>query len=192
MSGERKRGRPSLWRIDAAGVAVCLLLTVVVYAMAVQPVLDQKTEVLAQRQKLEQQRQRANELTGTLAKIRRQLVKIERAAAESEVRLKPVGNLNEQLAALTDLADDAGLRVDGVQPGEPTHGRRYETVPIELTGNGSYGACAAFLHRLHRSLPDMGVAGFELSATPRSPEDPAEFRFELTWFAAPGMGRSDS
>ena len=62
-------------------------------------------------------------------------------------------------------------------------------MPIVLSGQGSYSDSAAFLHRLHQSLPDTGVVAFELSGQPGRGKK-TQFRFNLVWYAAPTLAEA--
>ncbi len=58
-------------------------------------------------------------------------------------------------------------------------------MPLVLSGAGTYRTCAAFLHEMHLSFPDMGVTAFSVGGDPTSGQTTAGFRFTLVWFAAP-------
>ena len=101
------------------------------------------------------------------------------------MRLEPVAQVNQRLARLTGLADASKLTIDEMRPGTISEGRDYKTVPILIAGNGTYPACAAFLHGLRQRFPDMAVMSFDTTNNSASPDSPAAtFQFDLAWHAA--------
>lgn len=172
-------------KIDAAGLGVCLALTLVVYVMGVQPLIARKAEVVQRQRELDDRRQKADDLASTLTNLRRELALAEQSLAKSRLQLYPVSAVNQRLAMITDLASDHHLKLNEIMPGKPTNGTHYDTVPILITGSGNYGTIAAFLHRMHTTFPDTGVAAFSLAGNPAEPGAPATFQFSLAWYAAP-------
>jgi len=171
--------------IDATAVGFCLALTAVVYILGVHPVISSKADIVRRERELNDSRQQAEALAATLTTMRRELAAVEQALADSPLRLQPVSAVNQRLALITELASDQQLKLNEIQPGKSTHGSHYDTVPIVITGSGNYRTIAAFLHRLHRTFPDTGVAAFSLTGSPATPDAPAGFRFNLSWYAAP-------
>ncbi len=72
-----------------------------------------------------------------------------------------------------------------MQPGAVSVDSRYATLPIRLSGTGSYRDCVLFLHNLREQLRDTGVSTLSLSGNPEAPAAPATFQFELLWYASP-------
>lgn len=171
--------------IDIAGVVVCLLLTAVVYFVGFKPMLDREADDMAQRDALRQQQQQLDQTTATLTVMRGNLVKFRHAIKESAIQLQSSANLNRRVGEITELASRCGLAVHEIQPGTISSGERYDTVPIQLGGQGTYQNCARFLSELHDAFPDTGVSSLEMTGNPSSPATPAMFRLALTWYAAP-------
>ena len=62
----------------------------------------------------------------------------------------------------------------------------YQTVPIRISGSGSYPGCARFLHELRTRFPDTSCKSFELTnPNPVRDHNVGNFKFELTWYTAP-------
>lgn len=177
----------SAWQVDLAAALILAALTGAVYLVGIQPIIERQADLIAQRQQLQQQKRKAEELTATLTTLRNQLVQVRAATKESKIQLQPTGRLNRHMAEVTDLADECELNVHEVQPGEVKEGQRYETVPITLAGDGDYAACARFLHRLHDAFPDTGVRSFRVQSRRRGDGERTRFRFVLHWHAAPSL-----
>ena len=175
----------SPWRIYLCGVAACAALSAGAYAVGVRPAATRHTEQAAKQTELRAAKQKANNLAGQLNTARGDLARVNDALANLPLRLEPVAQVNQRLARLTGLADASKLTIDEMRPGTISEGRDYKTVPILIAGNGTYPACAAFLHGLRQRFPDMAVMSFDTTNNSASPDSPAAtFQFDLAWHAA--------
>ncbi|MEX0653582.1 MAG: type 4a pilus biogenesis protein PilO [Phycisphaeraceae bacterium] len=177
---ERKRRT-----VDAVGVALCLALTGLLYVVGVHPILEQRREQQEIRRQVVAERAEVAEMTSSLADVRHQYAAVQRAVADHALRLEKLPALNRRVAELTAMARDAGLEVDGVRPGGASVSEHYRTVPVQVTGWGSFYAIGRFLRRLHTSLPDVGVWSLQLDRRGDGPDIQPGFQLELIWYAAP-------
>ena len=184
-TNESKSNRWRWWPMDVTALSLCLGLTLLVYVVGVHPLLSKQVESAQRRRDLHDQREKASDLQNTLTALKRELATVERTLAASPLRLEPTSAINRRLAQITDLAARCGLKLNEIQPGNVSPGRHYDNVPLVLSGAGTYGTCAAFLHQMHLSFPDMGVTAFAVGGDPTSGRTTAAFRFNLAWFAAP-------
>jgi Tfp pilus assembly protein PilO len=173
------------WHIDALGLLACALLTGVAYVAIVAPVLQKHSERSALRDELAEKRDRISALAQMERQLGGQVAELREELALSEVRLQPPQYLNTRMALIVELASAIGIVINETRAGGVKPGERYQTVPIFISGSGSYSKSAAFIHVLRGRLPDTGVVGFELSGNPGKPEATGKFRFELIWYAAP-------
>jgi Tfp pilus assembly protein PilO len=176
------------WRIYLGGAVVCGLLSAGAYAVGIHPATLRHAEQVAKEAELRFAKQKANNLAGQLNTARAELVRINDAIANVPLRLEPAAQVNDRLARLTDLADNikpVKLVIDEMRPGAAAEGRDFKTVPIYIAGSGTYPACAAFLHGLRESFPDMAVLSFDTTNNSATPDSPAAtFQLELAWHAA--------
>ena len=173
------------WHIDAIGLLACALLTGVAYVAVVSPVLQKHSERSELRTQLAEKRDRITSLSLMERQLARQVAQLGEDLALSEVRLEPPQYLNTRMALIVELASATGIVINQTRAGEVRPGERYQTVPIFISGSGSYSKSAAFIHLLRDRLPDTGVVSFQLSGNPGKPESTGAFRFELIWYAAP-------
>ena len=173
--------------IDLGGVAVCVLLTAAVFVMGVQPVLEQREQAQLQREQLQTKQQRAQRWAAAAQQLNHRMAQLRQAVADHKLRLAQIDRLNHRLSRITELATEAGLRIERLQPGERVPGDHYHTVPIKVSGRGAFTASSTFLHRLHRTMPDVAVAGVRVKGRPdkAAADTPAAFAFDLLWYAAP-------
>ena len=175
------------WHFDVAGGAICVALAVGGYCLVYLPVKQQRIDLEQVREELTIQQESARKLTLTNEMLQGQLRRARRELAEGSVELHPIERFNRRLAVITELVETAGMTIDQTEHGEPRAGRYYQTVPVRVTGLGTYSQCAAFMHELNASAPDVGIAAFELSGNPAAPNTPAEIALDLQWYAAPSM-----
>ena len=175
------------WRFYVGAAAVCVALSAAAYAIVVAPAAERHNEQLARQKELRAAKAKAANLAGQLNTARTQLLATNDALSSRSLRLQPVAMVNQRVARLTDLANAAGLTIDEMRPGSVAEGPDYKTVPILIAGNGTYPACAAFLHTLRKSFPDTAVRSFETTNNSASPDAPAAtFQFDLVWHASKG------
>lgn len=178
--------KPTRWPIYATTVAFCAAVTTAAYVTALEPALARREAQRQLQADLLDRRQKLSETAAGAADAHRQLDRVNDALSHSDLRLQPASLVNDRIERLADLANECGLTIDEVHPGEVEDTAHFQTVSIKLAGTGDFPACAKFLHQLHDTFPDTGVRSLETSNTSPNPLKPvATFRFELTWYAAP-------
>jgi len=156
----------------------------VAYLVGIRPLIEQRSLLAGQRQKLAVQRAESSKLEASMSTLKEQSVVVQEELAQSEIELESADQINRRIAELTTLLGDCTLELDDVQTGNIFTGPKCDLVPISMAGRGGYKQCAAFLHKLCRTFPDVSVARFDLSGNPAKPKELGTFRFELLWYAA--------
>lgn len=183
MSTGGSRRTPA-WSIDAGGAALALVLGVAVYGLVIGPSLDRLRTSDMHRAEAARLRGALETTLGAKRALEGRIDDAERALQRSDVRLEGPEQVNRRIARLTELSEASGLKLREVAPQEPVRIPRALTVPIRLTGTGTYAACARFLAELHATHRDVAVVSGEVAGNPAHPDEPAAFRFELAWYAA--------
>ena len=173
------------YRIDAVAVVLCVLVTVAVYLVMVQPLAERNAAYAQQQQELEQGQHTVTHLTERLVAQQRQFERVNAALRKIPLRLSDGGSINNRLSDLTDLAHSCQLKINQIQPSRSRPGGRYDIVRVRMVGTGTYSDFAAFLNRLHRRFKDTGVRSFDLSADSKAQRTPASFTLELNWYTTP-------
>ncbi len=186
MSGETRRVPACrAWRVYLAGATVCAAMSCGVYVFGVRPAARKHHDFYARKQQVLDRRRQASHLAGQLNATRLQLSAVNDALVRHTLRLEPSHTLNHRLSRLNELAEASGLTIDEMRSGQAEDGGDYQTLPILIAGNGTYPACAKFLHKLRTTFPDMAVRSFETNNNSSSPDTPAAtFQFDLGWHAA--------
>ncbi len=176
--------------IHAIGGGCCLALSVAGYLLVARPVIRTQLEQASLRAELLDRQQKLAKLNRAERVLQNTSHRLEQELAHDQLRLQDTAHLNRRLALIVDSAVASDIVLNETRTGTITAGQMYQTVPISLTGAGSYPGFAAYLRRLHERLPDTCVASFELSGNPGPQEKPARFRFNLLWYAAPAVAEA--
>ncbi len=183
--------------IDAAGLAACVVLTLVVYAVGIAPVLARHDAYAADEAAYATEKSHAARLQETLESLQARLATARREAAATTITLQPLATTPRHVAKISKLATGSGLQIDDIQTGAATPGEYAVAVPVHLAGTGTYTASTQFLKRLRRALPETAVQSFALTGHTEDASGAATFRMDLTWHAtlrsaqAPPPGRRD-
>lgn len=175
------------WHIDAVGAAICAALTVLGFLLVVQPALQARMDQTSLRSEVEELQRQILELDGAKQLLGEELSRLEKQLAADRLKLQRTDYLNTRMALIIESASNSGIVIDKTRSGAAREAPLFQTVPIFLSGTGTYPGCAVFLRELHERLPDTGVVSFELTGDPGRPGAPARFRFSLVWYAAPAL-----
>ncbi len=185
------RSTPTATTVHAAGAALALSVIVVAALTVAGPLWAARASARERSIALAEARDRSDTARAQSAAVRLRAAELKARVAKDTVTLRPLAALNEQLGVLTRLAEDAGLSLQQVVPGQTAAGARFSTVPVKATGSGTYPGLAAFFHTLHALEPTTAVTAFELRAGAAGPETAAPvaaFTLDLLWHALPARG----
>lgn len=174
------------WKIDAAGVAVCLVLTAAGYLLTLHPLIRDHQAAAESRVQLAGLQDEARHLMVRRTELQKSLGRAEKALAECELKLLSPSATNGRINELAELAMELGLKIDGIQPGNREAAGTHEIVPIEIRAQGRFLECISLLRQLHRRYPDTGLAGLTLTATPSPDGGNAGITLNLAWYTSPG------
>ncbi len=173
------------WRVDGGGVGVLAVLVLAWWGVGVQPLMEARA---ARARSIDELAAKREELRGLEEEARKGETKTANAKQElerSSFRLGKPGEINTRIDLITQLALSAGLRVDAIKPSEPSPGTRYTSVPIKLSGVGTYQTSVGFLRALRDRYPDVGLMSFDLRSKPEQTATKAAYTFDLVWFTEP-------
>ncbi|MCA9274088.1 MAG: type 4a pilus biogenesis protein PilO [Phycisphaerales bacterium] len=102
------------------------------------------------------------------------------------IELSNIDQMNTRLADLTHLAEESGMSIEAVRPGDQVTEDRYRAVLITLIGRTGYEQAGTFLDAMRKQFPDTGLQSIQFS---RIAGDPATGRLqiEMVWYAAPAV-----
>lgn len=175
--------RLKIWQIYTVGGLVCAAATAIAWFALAAPTLGQLSERRDRQAQLNESRHKAVNLAHDLADARKEMKVLSGQLASNAIELQPASQVNQRLAALTNLATQNGLSLNELRPGAPSETNRYQVLPIHLTGAGDYPSCAAFLHGLHDAYTDVGLSSLEaLNSDSSGATSGLNFQIELVWY----------
>jgi Tfp pilus assembly protein PilO len=185
---KRHNDVPLVSEIDGAGIVVLIGLFVLFYFAALKPLLERRKMEQVQQQELELHRTKADISAQALQTASDHLKTIKALISDSPQKLEAVKALNDRLARIAALATARGLDIADIRPGDVAVAVHYTTVPISLTGTGSFPNCVRYMHELHQQFSDTTVTSMRLTGNPDDLTASGTFQLELRWYAAPERG----
>jgi len=89
-------------------------------------------------------------LSRTISQVQGELDKTQERLEKAESRLPTTQAMDQFMAQLAKVAEDAGLQVDAVHPKEIKDGGSYKVMPVEIRGTGGFETCYQFLVGLRK------------------------------------------
>jgi Tfp pilus assembly protein PilO len=179
MTGRSRAWR--WWSVDLAGLACCAVLAGAGYMIAVVPVVRSREAVASLRSSIGGVEANGEQLLQITRTLDLELARVQSRLRSSSLELEPAERVNRRVNELTRLASESGLTLDEVLPRAPEEGSMFRTVPIHISGAGSFPDCARFVHSLRSELPDTTVESLRLVGGAET----GTFEFDLVWYAAP-------
>lgn len=147
--------------------------------------LARQQEFARQEGQLEWQRAALARAAGIRVTSEGQLQAARESLTKCPLRLEPFENINQRMTAILKLSVASGLKIDEIGPGNPTIDAYYQTVPIDLTGKGSFPNAVAFLRTLRQQFPDTVVGSLRITRGTTDTSPIGTFAFHLKWHALP-------
>lgn len=194
-------GGPNMM-INVAGVAALAAITTVGYLVVVAPALQATQREQAVLKESSSASQRAQDEALKLLDSQRRRSQLERELERTTVQLILPSRVNEQIDRMTHLTAEHDLRLVRMSPGVAKRGQWYTAIPINMSGDGSFPSCAAFIESVRREFADVSIRGLKLTSkldiasiaadkpaaeTEQKPAEsgtPTAFEFEFVWYAA--------
>ncbi len=187
----RSVGGANVWQVDAGGFAAVLGISALAYFFGAVPLLERHARAASQVTELTAAREKSLESAKMLDATKKQVATAKAELAASPLHLQPLGQLNQRLAMVADIAARSGATLDDVQPGKAITGPRYDTMPVRVSGVANYPAFAALLHCLRSEFPDSGIEAFDITINSQNGAAPtAKFGFDLVWYTRPAAAHA--
>ena len=175
----------AFWQIDVTGFSICLIASLAVYFVVLNPLIKQRSFLADQRDELADRRDEFSRLSASMLTLNNQLAEVQEGLGNKKIRLESSDQTNQRLAALTALFTNYSLAVDYIRAGKISAGPMWDLVPIRIAGRGEYTNCMAFLNKLRERFADMSVARFRLEGAPAKSDGTERFHFQLLWHTIP-------
>lgn len=176
------------WQISAATLVVLAGLTVAAWVFVLGPDLSRSSQDAEARIDLAEVRSHAAESSRALAAVQ---TGVARARLELDTYNQPCwsdSDRSRRLEWLYRVSRAAGLKIEGVEPGEAETVSNRRGLSMRLNGRGDYASIQNALHDLRTAMPDVVLRHIELNAlsngtTASSAAEAAEITvsMELLW-----------
>lgn len=176
--------------IDGVGVLVIASVVGLLYAVGVRPLQSAHAETVKLRTELWfvkgtlGERRASEENAASTAK------QLTDRLEQLDIQLSDLDQLNTRIAELTHLAEDHGLNIETLRPGDQVSEEKYRAIAITLIGRVDYLKASEFLAELRHQYPDTGLQTMTLDRLPGD-ETMGRLQIGMVWYAAPA-GRAGS
>jgi Tfp pilus assembly protein PilO len=174
----------SLAAIDAAAVALIVAGAFGTYWLGIAPAQRAAAAERANHEGLAVANDQLDEAMERLQNARSSLESLHGQVEANATVLRPGSELFARIGEITQKAQARALTISGTSPSAPVVGKRYNRIPIHLSGVGSYANFAAFIEDLHRSYSDLQVLSFKLTDRADDPKAQAAFEADLSWYTS--------
>ena len=145
-----------MW-FHAAGVASLAIVSGIAYVLAIQPMLNQRRQLLTVEQENASLQAQAAGLESTTKQWQARRDEYLEAVQRISIRLEPIQKQNERISRISNLAESVGLRLDLFEPGKAATVAGKIKVPFNLLGKGTTDAAAKLLSELNTQFPDTRI-----------------------------------
>ncbi len=143
-----------------AGLVV--LLSVLNFFFAIQPLQDQIADQENQQRGLDRQLAEKQEIAQNLNERRREMDILEQKLAEALTELPERKDIDELLAQLNDIGKKSGLEISRVEPGAETSATFFAKIPIKMSVSGNYHEIAMFMQEIANMRRIVNVNNIKL------------------------------
>ncbi len=166
-------------------LSVAVMASIAGYFSGIQPVIENTHASMVLDARLNNQTHTLSQKYNTVSSQEKSLAKLMNDISANQINLLPSSHRNNQIAQITQLADQMGVTIQKIKPENAITGQHYQTIPINLSGAGTYRSCTHFFNSLHANYNDVGIASFEMIGNPSKPDGSATFKANIHWFARP-------
>ncbi|MAO21913.1 MAG: hypothetical protein CMJ35_13610 [Phycisphaerae bacterium] len=172
-----------LLRIHAVGAIACLLVAGGSVWFATHSVAKRRGLFLSARHELTTTKNQLNETVSTRSGLATMVQRLERITSQ-ELDLVSVKQINARSADIVELAENAGLSVDSLQPLDMITDARVPVQPLELIGRADADEVSDMLAQLEANMPDTHIQSIELSSEVFGSQQ-VRVRMLMYWFVDP-------
>ncbi len=184
-----KSFKSSLATIDLAGVGIIVLGALATYYLGFAPAQRAAAAQSADRETLTSAKSALDAATLQLSSATASLASIRSKVEASTTVLKPASDLFERIQSITITAQSHSLTVSEINPSVLVTGKRFNRIPIHLSGVGPYADFSAFLQELHAANPDLQVVSFKLLGRADDAKNAPHYEAQLNLYTSAGAAK---
>jgi Tfp pilus assembly protein PilO len=174
------RGLP----IDAVAIALILAGAAATYYLGIAPTQRAQAQDQADREALIARQSELDTAEEQVADAAASLASLKEQADRTENILRSGSELFTRIQAMTERAQDFSLSIAEISPGALICGKRFNRIPIHLSGSGSYSDFTAFVAALHAMYADLQLVAFKVTGRADDARSQPRFEADLNWYTA--------
>jgi Tfp pilus assembly protein PilO len=155
------------------------------YFVGIEPMRAEYDTYEHRLEQVQQQRAESADLQARKRQLTESLAEVEQRLADCPLRLESFGQINFRVARINQMACDGGLLVEEVELGAAGDSDRYRTVPIRVSGRGSFDKLVRVLRDLREQFADTAIASIEIRGDGGRTDLQPTFEIQLVWYASP-------
>lgn len=166
--------------VHMGGVAVCVLLLIAAWFFGLAPLLSDNHASATGVQRADATELEATQATQSLHELSNRLEDLQAELDDQPIGLQSASRINPLLAELAQWSEEQRLSITRTNARRPVQLTYYDYVPIELAGEGGFGALIGLLDRLKKDRADLGVVAFQIARMQGGNE--VAFQLDLAWY----------
>ncbi len=124
------------------------------------------------------------DLQTTIGMQLRDQIEQARLRVEKYPELQNSSEYNQRSAKIASAAENAGIRIDALQPSEQQTEGRVSWIPIMCAGEGTADSMMSWLEELQKTQPDIVLQSFGIES--EDPEKQLRLRLLFRWYVLAG------
>jgi hypothetical protein len=137
---------------------------------------------------------------GEYGRVRTEIEQTRERLSRSAVVLHTAEELATRQDEVTRTVLEGGIQLEQLVVGTAVRGELLDTVPLHLTGSGTFPQVVQIMHELRTGFPDMAITSFQMSSlnagasapsekgqradAPKKPLPTVRFLLDLAWYTA--------
>ena len=176
--------------VDIVACSVVGAIALLAYWVGIRPVFAAEDD---QRRMADQLAESRRQLASTQAEYTGAKLAIETTSERlrrSSVVLHTADGLATRQEEVTRTVVGGGVQLEQLVVGTAVHGELLDTIPLQLSGTGSFPQVVLIMHELRTRFPDMAITSFQMSGAATGPQgsdtatSSVRFLLDIAWYTA--------
>ena len=172
-----------LFKIHAAGVAVCALIAGASVYFASKSISNQRGHYFNAQHMLAAAKGDLNEAVTQRMRLTTQVQHLQAQTAD-DLKLVSIKELNSRTAQIVELAESVGVRVDSLQPRDLITDKQVPVEPLEMKAQAQAADLFVLLGLMNEQMADIHIQSIDIL---NNSADSSEVLISMTlyWFVSP-------
>lgn len=181
-------------RVDLTACAALALVALLAFWVGIRPVFDAEERHRQMGVQLRESRSQLAARRQEYAQVQQAIGATKERLRRSTVVLHTAEGLATRQEEVSAAVVNAGIELEQLTVGTAVPGDLLDTIPLHVTGQGTFPEVVAVMHELRTRFPDMAITSFQISgggATGAGSEKNASsvrFLLDIAWYTARSGG----